>query len=439
MDLIDSLLAQILRRHATAEILFIHGWNIVQSKCDVGVGARLSDDGAARRPPTALTVSPQYISHRLQPFSELCQQANIRVVYGERYPARHPNNVVQLFRHAATAEGRHQTPWPYQDRLQAVQLELGIPIRWPGVMRDRFVAATVRAFQPARDRRVARARSMREAERETLPAPIGLQFYDATCRLGLTSRIESNRSRTTVSGRLLVFSGANRIALFTGEDRGANHLPSGGPHFSRCERGFRLTFDGPLLELNDGRRYIELEDAFAASLLRPTSIDLTFRPGILPNYGAIEGTVRVGARTLTIQTYAFSDTAVLHRSPHRQETETTLTASLGRELALRTCSGGNGRPETVIQITADGETPLPSPGVVVSLDSDQVTPQRFVVTTLGEDALVATPLSRMAIIRPAGKGHYARVTLGVAQFTWGTKRSGFGFYEYTRPVSSASA
>ena len=130
VDLIDSLLAQILRRHATAEILFIHGWNIVQSKCDVGVGARLSDDGAARRPSTALTVSPQYISRRLQPFSELCQQANIRVVYGERYPARHPNNVVQLFRHAATAEGRHQTPWPYQDRLQAVQLELGIPIRW---------------------------------------------------------------------------------------------------------------------------------------------------------------------------------------------------------------------------------------------------------------------------------------------------------------------
>src|SRR5579862_8152669 len=60
LALIEMLLDDILLRHPRAEVVFVHGWNVVQPKCDIGVGQRLADAAAAGLNAEALTVSPEY-------------------------------------------------------------------------------------------------------------------------------------------------------------------------------------------------------------------------------------------------------------------------------------------------------------------------------------------------------------------------------------------
>jgi hypothetical protein len=43
------------------------------------------------------------------------------------------------------------------------------------------------------------------------------------------------------------------------------------------------------------------------------------------------------------------------------------------------------------------------------------------------------PLSRMAILRPAGDAGYLRVTFGIARYDWDGE-TGYGLYEHARPV-----
>ena len=73
----------------------------------------------------------------------------IEVSIGAHYPASHPNNVLQLFtaqpRSADHPAVRQLSDWSRGGRLEAVQLELGIPLRWPGKWRDRFITVVRRS------------------------------------------------------------------------------------------------------------------------------------------------------------------------------------------------------------------------------------------------------------------------------------------------------
>src|SRR6185369_7116258 len=117
-------------RHACAEVLFVHGWNVVQPKCDIGVGHALADALAAHAHAEELTISPGYAEHRLGRLRALCAAEGIATAFGERYAARHPNNLLQLFR--PTANGSAAAPrlaeWVATRRVEAVQLELGVPV-----------------------------------------------------------------------------------------------------------------------------------------------------------------------------------------------------------------------------------------------------------------------------------------------------------------------
>ena len=45
--LLERLIAAILERHERAEVVFVHGWNVAQAKCDIGVGHPLDDEASA--------------------------------------------------------------------------------------------------------------------------------------------------------------------------------------------------------------------------------------------------------------------------------------------------------------------------------------------------------------------------------------------------------
>src|SRR5215470_17146248 len=145
LQLLQHTLTAILARHPVAEVLFVHGWNVTQARCDVGIGVTLEDETAAEGRGDVLTVSAEYVRERLAALRAACHDAGVLATYGERYPARHPNNALQLFRRRPArtddASAQRIADWAAADRVQAVQLEVGVPLRWPGPHRERFITA----------------------------------------------------------------------------------------------------------------------------------------------------------------------------------------------------------------------------------------------------------------------------------------------------------
>src|SRR5439155_5118450 len=76
--------------------------------------------------------------------------AGIAMSIGTRYPASHRNNLLQLFTpgrcDSDNPHVRQLAHWAAGGRVHAVQLELGIPLRWPGEWRERLVTAIVAAL-----------------------------------------------------------------------------------------------------------------------------------------------------------------------------------------------------------------------------------------------------------------------------------------------------
>src|SRR5262249_38802782 len=54
--LMEQLLASLLAQYARVDVWFIHGWNVIQPKCDIGIGARLTTEADANAL-TQLTAS----------------------------------------------------------------------------------------------------------------------------------------------------------------------------------------------------------------------------------------------------------------------------------------------------------------------------------------------------------------------------------------------
>jgi hypothetical protein len=428
--LLQRLLADILAVHPRAEVLFVHGWNTGQAKCDIGIGHSLRADGVAAAPPAGLTASPTWIDARLATLQRACAAAGIGAPFGERYPARHPNNVVQLFRrggHAATPPAL--AAWLAADRVDAVQLELGVPLRWPGPARRAFLDAVCATFggshaaaSPARTTRSA-------AQTDALPAPLALQSYDPVAALGCTARLDPTPSGG-VAGRLLLFSGRD-VALFTGEDPGPT-ASGAGPHFRRSDDGFRLEFDGAMLRTDDGDRYLDLEDAFAASELIEAQVALTFTPASRTDYGHVRGTIRLDGVTRDIDTLGFARPAALQRGGgDGWQSQLTLHAAFDARRAWRLRHQVPG-PSQLVGI--DG-VPLAVRALSVCFDGSPYAPCQVRVDD-GQAALIAEPLSRMTIARPLGNGRTARISFGVARFSRDGD-AGWGFYEYARAVDAS--
>jgi hypothetical protein len=441
LALIEALVDEILAQHPHAELLFVHGWNVIQPKCDVGIGQSLADANGSYACAEALTVSPGYATGRLDGFRTACAAAGIATTYGVRYPARHPNNLLQLFRPGA---GCPQMPlrlaaWTASRRIEAVQLELGVPVRWPGAYRRGFLRAALAAFNgaPAHDRGTrdrspltapASARLERQHD-EPVSQSASLQLYDPRAAIALTARVD--RTGAQAAGRLLVFLGRERLALFIGEELQRGRQLSEGPHFTTTPHGFRMRFDGAALAGDDGGLYWDLEQAFAASNLCAVKADLSFRRQLAGDYGVAEGWIDVDGARHGIRAQAFARHAVLSGSPGVWSSQLTLSAAFGPQRALRVRHEFPGSG-ALRELTLSGEVsePLPPP-LTIRFDGDGYTPTRIVI---GNDTLVCEPHTRMAITRPLPPHRQGRVTFGAARFIRAGGEEGFGFYEYARAL-----
>lgn len=279
LGLLVDVLGSMLARHGHATVLVVHGWNVSQPACDVGIGAREEHDGnlAACRP-GSLTASDAFVAERVRALQARAGADGVTVTIGSRYPAAHPNNLLQLFRRAPVTLG----PDPLavlRDRgtIDAAQIELAIPLRWPGPRRDRFVTlmsetlagtASVPTMSPSPPS--LRAIGGRMLHRR------GLQFV-AGDMLVMTS-IEASESGP-MGGRLVVSHDERRLALFTGE-LAAPGEPWRVPPLAIAVASsgeMRVTFEGPMVGFPFHGPFVDLEHGLAGGTLLEGRLDVTFR------------------------------------------------------------------------------------------------------------------------------------------------------------------
>lgn len=414
LSLLESMLDRLLQRHSTVEVWLIHGWNVVQPKCDIGIGARLSSPTDIARRRDALTVSPGYFPMRLEPLRMFCRRVGVHATYGDRYPASHPNNLLQLFR--PTREGgipsARLAGWAAARRIEAVQLELAIPLRWEGAIRDRFLTAVEQSFS-----------SLAHATPDPTPAaapqgalcppPTALAFHDPRAGVGLIASVATTPDGR-LGGRLLAFDRAGGVALFTGDDAPAGGAVLGGPKFVPRPQGFGLRFSGPLLQVNDGALYLHLERAFSRSRLIDARVDLVYRPIAHNAHGSVTGVLRLGERRARIHALAFAQVALLQRATDAAPLRATFAAAFDRQTAIHV------------------RHPAAASASRIDVSGPALQPDRLSLE-LGDGSILAVlPVNRIVIRRPLAGSGQEIINLGVALFRLNGDRTGAGVFEYAR-------
>lgn len=425
LAVIDRLLARILARHHRAEVLFIHGWNLVQPKCDIGIGRKLHSEVEAEVAPDALTVTPAYVRTRLAALRAACARHGIAAAYGERYPAQHPNNLLQLFRRRAEVETAppRLREWLAAGRVEAVQLELGAPLRWPGPTRRQFVGAVRTAFGSGAEA----PERCTPAAPAPLAAPAAVQFYDEPSGIGLVARLDAHGAGI-IRGGVLLFLGGRRVAIYTGEDLADAEPCPGGLRFAPCDSGLALGFDGALLATDDGHLYLDTERALAASRLMALRADLVFERA-RSDYGHVRGTLCIDGRTVSIDALGFSRLAVWEPAAHRGwRSHLTLHAGFGPDRCLHLRHQVPGGTARVAGSTAD----RPAGPLAISFGGDALTPSRIALND-GAASFTAEPLAQIAAAVRLTENRTGLLSIGIARVACGSTR-GFGFYEYGRVV-----
>ena len=289
LELLGELLTLALARYGHATVLTVHGWNVIQPALDLGFGCvqGAALDGSA-------AVSPAFAASAVPALVRACAARGIAATIGARYPARGRENLVQLFtpRHRADPRPLVRRIADLGAQVDALQLELSAPLRWPGAWRKRLVETCV----------------------TTVPALLRPDAGGAAEFTPLDSGKTKGRRHTLelfggdVSGlvavdpagaRLLLFPPDGTLALFTGERTGGEPPGCvGGLEVEPGEDGsVRVRFDGPMLRFPDSTPFLDLERGLAgAAAVERAEIALDFVPLHADGARSVEfGTVRGAA------------------------------------------------------------------------------------------------------------------------------------------------
>ena len=276
LELLAAILEEKLAAHERVTLLTVHGWNVVQAAVDVGLGCKTDGDPFAvgRR----AAVSPAFAATGLARLLAACDAHGIVATVGARYPARNAENLLQLFtaRYRDDPRASVRALAAAAPRVDAMQLELGIPLRWPGTWRERLCASIVASLPellaPRPD--AAGATATRPQAAPSPPrAPFRVEFTSpGMCGLAALDG-------GVGGGRLLLFLPGNRLLLFTGERAGAGPGDGIRPLVLRTDaRGTAVRFHGSLLEFPDSTPFLDLETGLARGHLVDADVALDYAP-----------------------------------------------------------------------------------------------------------------------------------------------------------------
>lgn len=302
LDALLELVAFLVERHGEARVFFIHGWNVVQPVCDLGMGMRQREHEVLPASKFAApTLSPTFFSTAVAPFREMALARGLDVAIGRRYPAADKENVMQLFsarfakEHAPTI--RRLAELSALGVVNALQLELGVGLRWPGAERDQFIEAfhltlghcaglpsidggSFAAMSPpvtTANGVHAPDHSLFAAGEQSVSKRFGLHFHDPLSGVGIMGGVEANAEDATHGGRLMLSLGGTEMALFTGEDEARGipgHMQVGGLVWRGEPDGFAITYAGPVMRFSHPQAFIRLEEGLAASWVERAEVHL---------------------------------------------------------------------------------------------------------------------------------------------------------------------
>jgi hypothetical protein len=368
-----GLLEDGLARHDTIAVLTVHGWNVVQPAVDIGLGVHPSAEALGGG---GAGVSAPFATGVLASLAARLHDSGIAATPGLRYPARARENLIQLFtgRHADDRRAPIRRLALASARVNAVQLELSLPLRMPGPWRDAFVAACVAAFGD-------RAAYDAWPEWDGPAAGAG-----ARCAIEIVAPGLSGLAAIDERGaRLLLFPDDGRLLTFTSE-RVGRHAPDGiaGLRLRATPTGtVELAYDGPMLRFPDTTPFVDLERGLAAAEPVMATVALELAPAHHDGhascpFGTVTGEARIGETRYAIHG---------HGVRARREPELGLRTRVGLRLSDGTgvlsdghdglvCRAGVHVPIRRCAVDADGPRPHveiePSDGPPIAATADLV-------------------------------------------------------------------
>lgn len=302
LERLHELVAAAVARHGRVTLLTVHGWNVVEPAVDVGLGCTPGADPLAVGPGAA--VSPAFAASTLRALLGALGARGIAATVGARYPARHRENLLQLFTTRYRDDGRAPVARlaALAPHVDALQLELGIVLRWPGAWRARLLAACAAALaeraapalppvEPAPGMRPAHPPVARRLE-FTGPDLCGLVALDA-------------------GGRLLLFPPDGGLVLFTGERTGGGPDAVGSLAVQPRADGLGVRLDGPMLRFPDTTPFLDLETGLAAAHLVEAAVEIDFvrahGDAEAADFGTVAGRVTLDGRRLPVTGHAFAE------------------------------------------------------------------------------------------------------------------------------------
>ena len=291
LDTVADHLEALWQRHGAAlAVLFVHGWNVADPACDIGLGAPLDHPASAPSPLApatrpALAVDDAFLVERVGTLRRACAARGISTGLGWRYPASSPGNLLQLFtrRYHADPDPRLGRLARLGEHINAVQLELGIPLRFTCAWRTRFIEACVETFADGREpthppRAIDQHASLPAMVDTTsgLTRRLAMQFHHLGG--GVAGLIACDVGPKGASARLLLLPDDGGLYFFTGEAPSALARDGVriGPLGLRPEApgALALRFTGPMLRFADTSPFLDLEVGLVGARIRDVALDL---------------------------------------------------------------------------------------------------------------------------------------------------------------------
>src|SRR6185503_1823576 len=185
------------------------------------------------------------------------------------------------------------------DRVDAVHLELSLPLRLPGAWRDAFVKACAGALGDEGGGAALDVWPTWTCDSARATEPVALEFV-APGLAGLAAVDEHG-------GRLLLFPDGGGLFTFTGERAGA-HDPDqvAGLRITATPSGdVDVSYHGPMLVFPDTAPFVDLEAGLARASITTAEVTLRFAPShdhgveACP-FGDVRGHAQIGERRFDV-------------------------------------------------------------------------------------------------------------------------------------------